>query len=99
MRFEWSPEALRDIARLHRFLRSKNPRAADRAVATIRASLGLLLDFPEAGRMAADLNIDHRELLVPFSDGGYVVAYTIRDDVIEVLDIRHRAKPATDPPA
>jgi len=27
---------------------------------------------------------------VPFSDGGYVVAYTIRDDVIEIIDIRHQ---------
>ena len=90
MRLEWSPEALRDIERLYRFLSSKNPRAADRVVVTIRASLGLLLDFPEAGRMATDLAIDHRELLVPFSDGGYVVAYTIRDDVIEIIDIRHQ---------
>jgi len=40
--------------------------------------------------MATDLAIDHRELLVPFSDGGYVVAYTIRDDVIEIIDIRHQ---------
>lgn len=90
--FEWSPEALHDVERLHGFLREKSPRAADRAIATIRASIEILLDFPEAGRMAHDLQIDHRELLVPFSSGGHVVTYTLRGEAIEILDIRHQSE-------
>jgi plasmid stabilization system protein ParE len=93
-RLEWSQHALRDLQRLHDFLSRKNPRAADRAIATIRASIDLLREFPEAGRRADDLAADRRELVVPFGDSGYIVAYAIRqtDRVVEVLDARHQSE-------
>jgi plasmid stabilization system protein ParE len=90
LRLRWSPRALRDLQRLHRFLAAKNARAADRAIVTIRASVDVLREFTELGRWADDLNIDHRELLVPFSDSGYVVAYVKGEDVVEILDVRHQ---------
>jgi plasmid stabilization system protein ParE len=87
---EWSHEALGDLRRLHRFLSPRSLRSADRAVVTIREAINLLRDFPEAGRIAEDSLNDRRELLVPFGDSGYVVAYGIRGDVIEILAIHHQ---------
>jgi plasmid stabilization system protein ParE len=86
----WSPRAVRDIARLHQFLAPKAPRTADRAIVTIRAAVQILSDFPDLGRFAPDSSLGHRELLVPFSDGGYVVTCVRRDDIVEILDIRHQ---------
>ena len=88
--FEWSPDAVLDLKRLHEFLRPKSPRTADKAIATIRASLEVLLTFPDAGRVAEDSGIDHRELIVPFSRSGYVVTYKVHDEAIEIIDIRHQ---------
>jgi plasmid stabilization system protein ParE len=89
-RLEWSPHAIYDLRRLHRFLQPKNARAADRAIATIRAHLNTLKDFPEAGRLAEDSGVDHRELVIPFSHGGYVASYTFTDELVQILDVRHQ---------
>ncbi|MEP7241638.1 MAG: type II toxin-antitoxin system RelE/ParE family toxin [Devosia sp.] len=91
---EWSPHALADLGRLHAFLARNSRRAADRAVVTIRSAIELLREFPEAGRHADDLSLDRRELVVPFGQSGYVVAYAIRsaDETIEVIDIRHQSE-------
>jgi plasmid stabilization system protein ParE len=86
----WSPHALADLQRLHRFLAQRNPRAADRAIVTIRAAVETLRDSPDLGRIAEDSTVEHRELLVPFSTGGYVVAYTVDEEVVEIIDIRHQ---------
>jgi plasmid stabilization system protein ParE len=89
-RLEWSPHAIYDLRRLHRFLQPKNPRAADRAIATIRAHLNTLKDFPDAGRLAEDGGIDHRELLIPFSNSGYVASYLFTDERVLIVDVRHQ---------
>lgn len=90
LRLDWSPRALKDIRRLYGFLWDKSPRTANRAIETIRTAANQLRDFPETGRPAADSTVGHRELIVPFSKGGYVVAYLIRADAVEILDIRHQ---------
>jgi plasmid stabilization system protein ParE len=89
-RLEWSPGALHDLQRLHRFLQPKNPRAADRAIATIRVHLETLKVFPDAGRLAEDSEIDHRELVIPFSTGGYVASYRFDDLLVHIIDVRHQ---------
>jgi plasmid stabilization system protein ParE len=89
-RLDWSPQAVHDLRRLHRFLQPKNPRAADRAIATIRVHLEMLKDFPEAGRLAEDSEIDHRELVIPFSNGGYVASYRYDDKLVRIIDVRHQ---------
>ena len=42
----WSPAALRDIERLHRFLAEKNPEAARRAAKAIREGMNILRGQP-----------------------------------------------------
>jgi plasmid stabilization system protein ParE len=87
----WSQRALADLARLHTFLAPKNPSAANRAIVTIRAAVEVLREFPELGRIVEErAEVGHRELLVPFSTGGYVATYTIVDDAVEIIDVRHQ---------
>ncbi|MGE0283542.1 MAG: type II toxin-antitoxin system RelE/ParE family toxin [Rhizobiaceae bacterium] len=89
-RLIWTATALRDVSRLHRFLRSKSPSAARRAVATIRDGVKTLGKFPESGRPVEELPEGYREKLVPFGGGAYVVLYRLNSssDVV-ILAIRH----------
>ena len=40
--------------------------------------------------MTEDLDPEHRELVVRFSEGGYIVHYGVFGDRIEILDVRHQ---------
>ncbi len=66
--------AIADLSRLRRFLVDKNPRAAQRAFATIRERLVLITETPSAGRPVPTLE-PFREILIPFGDGGYIARY------------------------
>ncbi|MFA5684291.1 MAG: type II toxin-antitoxin system RelE/ParE family toxin [Lysobacteraceae bacterium] len=48
-RLIWTPRALADVQRLHRFLAAKNPHAARRAVHAIRTGMKILARHPLAG--------------------------------------------------
>lgn len=85
-----APRARADLRRMSEFLRDKNPRAAERATQAIRREVGLLATAPALGRPVDDSNL--RELVVPFSDGGYVVLYRYDPDVdaVVITAIRHQ---------
>lgn len=85
-----APRARRDLRCVAEFLRSKNPRAAERATQTIRRDVALLITAPALGRPVDDSGL--RELIVPFSEGGYVVLYRYDPDMdaIVLLAIRHQ---------
>ena len=55
---KWTPQSLRDVARLHDFLEPKSRDAAKRAVKTIRQGVKLLAKYPEMGR--PDGRVAHR---------------------------------------
>lgn len=100
LRIQWSRGGIADLSRLHGFLRGKSQRSADRAIVAIRSATSRLRDFPESGRLAEDTQVDHRELIVPFGTGGYVVTYTRRgEDVLEILDVRHQREAGYSPSA
>ena len=86
----YTPIALADLRRVHRFLSAKSPLAAERAIDAIRLAVRLLLDFPESGRRRTDGDAAHRELIIPFGSSGYVVLYGIDTAGIIVLSIRHQ---------
>jgi plasmid stabilization system protein ParE len=88
-RLIWSPTALRDVDRLHRFLASRNRPAAQRAVRAIRHGVGLLADHPQAGRAAADMPPEFREWPIAFGTGGYVALYRQDDETVVILAVRH----------
>jgi len=81
-----SQAALADLVRLRAFLESKNPRAAERAVATLTAAVQSLDHFPERGRPSGAGNL--RELIVPFGQSNYVIRYAYRAETDEIIVIR-----------
>ncbi|WP_375450068.1 type II toxin-antitoxin system RelE/ParE family toxin [uncultured Devosia sp.] len=87
---KYSAEALAAVRRFHSFLAPKNPRAAKRAGETIRDHLRLLRLTPDIGRPIEDTSL--RELIIPYSDGGYIALYQhdIAADTVFVLAIRHQ---------
>jgi plasmid stabilization system protein ParE len=89
-RLIWSPPALQDMQRLHRFLAEKNPDAARRAVQAIRQGVKLLAKQPGIGRPAQDMEPEFREWLIDFGDTGYVVMYRFDGTTAVLLALRHQ---------
>ena len=89
-RLIWSPQALRDVQRLHRFLAPKNMDAAKRAVGLIRKGIKIIELQPGIGRPIADMEPEYREWLIEFSASGYVAKYRLEGDMAVVLAVRHQ---------
>ncbi len=89
-RLIWSPAALRDVQRLHRFLAEKNPDAASRAVKAIRDAMKIIALQPGIGRPAEEMDPEYREWLMDFGDSGYVALYRLDGDTAIVLAVRHQ---------
>ena len=85
----WSPPALRDVARMHQFLVSKNREAASRAIKSIRQGVKLLERHPDAGRPVEDLAHEFREWPIDFGNNGYVALYRQDGNRVVILAIRH----------
>lgn len=60
-RLIWSPQALSDLSKLHRFLLDHDEALARRAIKTIREGLTRLESHPEAGRKAEGMPAGFRE--------------------------------------
>jgi plasmid stabilization system protein ParE len=76
-RLSWTPAALRDIQRLHRFLAPKSPDAAKRAVKAIREGVRVLGLQPGIGRPVDDMPEAYREWFIHFGASGYTVRYRL----------------------
>ena len=70
----WLPCASRDVARLRNFIKSENPRAAQRAAKRIVEGVNILQENPEAGLPVENL-IDYRDLMLTFGAGEYIIRY------------------------
>ena len=86
---KWTPRALADVQRLHRFLVEKNPDAAMRAVRTIRGGVRILARQPRIGHPADGMDPEFREWLIPFGQSGYLVLYRIDAGAVVLLAVRH----------
>lgn len=86
----WTFNARKNLERIYRFLSEKNKEVAKMAIKTIREKVLLLENFPNAGRPAYDLEPEHRELLIPFGETGYVILYHLVNNSIYILAIRHQ---------
>lgn len=73
-RLTWLPEALRDVDRLHQFLREKDRGAAASAAARILEGAEALAEHPRLGRPMQD---GRREWVVRFGAGAYVLRYRL----------------------
>jgi plasmid stabilization system protein ParE len=86
---KWTPQSLRDVARLHDFLALKSPDAAKRAVQAIRQGLKLLGKRPEIGRPVEELPTEFREWVMEFGSGAYVALYHYDGREVVILAVRH----------
>ena len=87
----WSPRAVEDVQRLYRFLLSKNPDAAGRAVKAIREGVKVLTLQAKIGRPVENMPDEYREWLISFGHSGYVARYRIQaDESIMILAVRHQ---------
>jgi plasmid stabilization system protein ParE len=77
------------MVRLYRFLSPKSASAANRAVATIRASVKLLATHPEIGRSVEEMAPEFREWVIEFGQGAYVVLYHYDGHEVVILAVRH----------
>ncbi len=84
----WTPEALADVRRLHRFLADKNPDAARRAASRILDGARLLKTFPAAGRPAPNRPPECRELPLRFGAAGYLLLYRYDEAGVVILAVR-----------
>jgi plasmid stabilization system protein ParE len=89
-RLIWTPAALLDIDRLHRFLKPKNPRAAAAAVRAIRSGMRIVGNEPDVGRAIEGMDSAVRDRLIPYGDRGYVARYRINGDTAVILAVRHQ---------
>ncbi len=86
----WTPHALENLEQLYLFLSEKNKDAARAALKIIREKALLLENFPNAGRPSLDLEPEHRELLIPFGETGYVMLCQMGDNTLHILAIKHQ---------
>lgn len=89
-RLIWSPQALRDVQRLYRFLAVHNLDAAKRAVKALRQEVKVLEHQPAIGRPMQDMDPEYREWLIDFGDSGYVALYRLAGDAVVILAVRHQ---------
>jgi plasmid stabilization system protein ParE len=89
-RLIWSPAALIDVQRLHRFLAPKNIDAAKRAVMALRQGVKVLAQQPGMGRPVDDLPSEFREWVIDFGDSGYIARYRLEADAVTILAVRHQ---------
>jgi plasmid stabilization system protein ParE len=89
-RLIWTSLALLDVQRLYRFLASKNPDAARRAVKAIREGVKVLEQQPGIGRPVEDMDVAFRDWIIDFGDSGYVARYRLDPQSITILAVRHQ---------
>jgi len=58
-------------------------------MAAIFAAANDLRTFPGIGRPLSDETPDHRELVIPFSDSGYVLLYRVLGDIVDIQAVKH----------
>lgn len=92
-RLRFTLEAEEDLERLYDFLLQYDVQVAERAVATIHASLDTLRKFPFICRQAAGgaHGALIRELVITFGATGFVALFEIEDDeIISITAVRHQ---------
>ena len=88
-RVRWTRPALRHLEEIQDFIAADDPRAAFDVAERIRTLVqSELAEFPMAGREGRIEGT--RELVI--ADIGYIVAYRVRDNDVEILALKHGAQ-------
>ena len=85
----WLPGASSNVDRLRNFIKSENPRAAQRAARRILEGVKILEDNPEAG-VPVENFVDYKELTLTFGAGEYVIRYRRETpSIVVIVRVRH----------
>ena len=87
MKVKWSSLSAERIIDIIHHISEDNPNATRKLANNILTSIEKLTKFPKSGRIVPELGISkYREILV----GTYRVIYSIVEDTIYILTIRHQ---------
>lgn len=89
-RIIWTDPASGGLLKAFLFLEKIDADVAEKAVAVIVQGAKILEQFPNAGRPAADLEPEHKELLIPFGAAGYLLLYELEGDTAYILAVKHQ---------
>ena len=84
----WLPGESRDVGRLRNFIKSENPRAAQRAAKRILGGVTILQESPGAGVPVENL-MDFRDLMLTFGAGEYIIRYREEASRVVIVRVRH----------
>lgn len=87
MNVRYSREAVGDLSRLREFIEVRNPRAAQKAAATILKGIAQLKELPLLGTQVE--RAPNPEALRDLVIGSYLVRYLVHETEIYVLRIWH----------
>jgi plasmid stabilization system protein ParE len=88
VRVRYLPRAFADLEAIYSYVANRNPQAALGIIAAIRNSVVVLSAFPEVGQPADDSGVR----VLHSSHHIYKIYYSIADDEIQILHIRHAAR-------
>ena len=88
MRVRWLRSARADLRRIAHYIAQDNPTAAERLTVRITEAVADLAEHPLMGRPGRVIST--RELVV--SGTPYIVAYRVREGVVEILAVIHGAQ-------
>jgi addiction module RelE/StbE family toxin len=87
MKIKWSPLSVERLTSAVSYISEDKPIAAQNLADSIIKAVEHLKDFPQSGRIVPELeNLKYREILVK----NYRIIYTITENVIHILTIRHQ---------
>jgi toxin ParE1/3/4 len=88
MRIRFSPQAFADRERIFEYLADRSPTGARNVLASIRAAAAQLADQPYSGYLTDDADV-RVKFVVRYP---YKIFYRVRDDVVEIVHIRHTSR-------
>ena len=84
----WLPVASKDVDRLRNFIKTKNPRAAQRTAKRILGGVAISQENPGAGVPVKNL-MDYRDLMLTFGAGEYIIRYRKEASRVVIVRVRH----------
>jgi plasmid stabilization system protein ParE len=91
-RYQFTPQAARDLLDIWSFIAQDNPRAADRVEAAVFRACDLLADSPLAGRMRKDLTSLPLRFWVVHPYSNYLIVYDPEKNPAQIIRILHGAR-------
>jgi addiction module RelE/StbE family toxin len=90
----YSPRAIADLGEIADYLTARSPSGAHAVEQRIHKTVALLAEFPGAGRA-----VEQRPAVrvMPLGRYPYLIFYTISDDELIVLHVRHGARRPVEP--